>query len=215
MKNVPKIIQRAETLLKEHPYDVGHDLEHHLEVWKLAQDIANHIEEKVDYDALQLAVMWHDVVTLEKFDNTFKDRDRITEKTADELEELLKKEKFTKSFISKVILAILHHGFEDQQVNTEGEILYDADKLSALDVTRWIKLFDAAKAGRLSPVSVEAYKKSGKKWISTMRGKLHFQYSKNLHDRMIKALLKDEKAIAIAKTAGWDLKSAGTKAVGL
>ena len=202
--NIAVLINEAERLLTKHPYDEGHDLSHHQRVLGNALEIVDSEEVGVDKDILQVACMWHDVV-LEPKDEKEARQIHIDE-TLEYLHELMNKHGFNYEFISKVVRAIKDHGFEKRkQANLEGEVLFDADKLDALNPIRYKNLIKAIKAKKFSRFKILMYKQAAKLWLRTMRGRYHFESSKLMHDEMIVNLLKDKEALELGHQLGIDI----------
>ncbi len=204
---INKIINEAKRLLQENPYDEGHDLTHHLEVWGNAQDIANNINIEVDKDALYIACMWHDVVITDIEDRNFKQRGRIVDSTSNYLEGLLRKDGFSDSFIDKTILAIRLHEYKRKPTTVEGKILYDADKLEYIGLNRWKRIFHTLKTGKMSKIKFFIYKQAGKRYLKHLKEKYHFDYTRELHDERVKLILQDKEARQMAKELGENLES--------
>jgi HD superfamily phosphohydrolase YqeK len=199
------IISAAVEFLTKQPFDAGHDLEHHQTVRTLAIDIENHIEEEVNKEALGIAAMWHDVVTESDINPNTVDRNQIKLTTSDYLEKLLHENGYESEFIETVILAVKYHSYEDEPRNIEGKVLYDADKLSAVDLARWRKVVIAHNAGKLSDENFNRYITAGKQWLSEMTTKLHFEYSKQLFIKRMTEIANDEWAKQLALSMGVDL----------
>lgn len=207
MDKISKLIEEGEKLLKSNPYDEGHDLTHHQNVWENAQDIAKNINIPYDKNTLHIASIWHDVVTTEIKDRNFKDRNKITEKTCIYLGNLMRTEELTENLIERTILAIRYHDTKSKPVNTEGKILYDADKLEMLNVNRWKRILGAIKKGSMPKIKLMLYKKFGKYWLKRLKSKYNFDYTRRLHDNKVKLLLNNQEAQTMAKELGEDLKS--------
>ena len=202
--SVFKLIQKAEYLLKKQPYDVAHDLSHHQRVWETARNIAQEEQLNVDFNALKVACYWHDVVLEEK--NETENRQLHIDETLNYLITLMQEEKCSETFQKTVHDAILDHGFEKKrQLNTEGEVLFDADKLDALNPERYSKLLIQLKNKQLSKIKLFMYKQAAKVWLRTMRNRYHFEVSKKLHDQKMLKMLKDTELVAAAKEIGIDI----------
>lgn len=203
---INKIVNDAKDFLKKNPFDQGHDLSHHQRVWKLARTIADDINEKVDIDVLKISVMWHDVVVSESNKWSLqKKHDNLIEMLK-YLDNLLTSLKFPIDKKRKILNAIAGHEFGSKQLNIEGKVLFDADKLDALDPARWLKVINAVKSRKMNQFQLKMYAMVGKVWLKTMRGKLNFEYSRILHDRMIRKLANNPQARKIALDFGLDLK---------
>ena len=180
-KTVNLLVTQAKAFLTRNPYDAGHDLAHAQAVWSTAYDIAAHLDQKVDLDALQIACYWHDVV--------IKDKDKLNPAggnvadTAAFLENRMKERQLPPGFIQTTIDAVRFHQFNDEPVNLEGQILWDADKLEAINADRWIHASQAVKQGKMSDAELKSYAQTGAQWLKIMRNKLHFPYSQSLFDR--------------------------------
>lgn len=207
MSKVSKIVSEAERYLKKNPFDAGHDIKHHREVWELAKDIVNHISKPVDKSALKISVMWHDVIVNKTRNKNFNNRSRLEKESHKHLKDSLESSGFKKDFVGKVLLAIKHHGYDDRPVNIEGKVLYDADKLSGLIPARWQRVENAYKNGEISDSHLKIYKSVGEEWFKNMKEKLHFEYSKKLYDNMISNVRKNKKALKLANKFGANLRA--------
>ena len=209
MNKVDIVVNEAKKLLKENPFDVGHDLSHHTMVWRLAKRITKNIDEKIDMDALKTECLWHDVVVTKLPTKDVLLKTKMTDDSLEYLVVLLKKYKFSKEFINKVVIAKKYHHFDEKPRSVEGKILWDADKLGVLGLNRWQRFIQAEKNGKIPKSFVSYYASTFKeKYLKTMRNRLHFKYSKILHDEMILRLIKSKEGRATAKRFSWDLKSA-------
>lgn len=206
MNNITSVIQKAKDFLINNPYDEGHDLYHHLAVWKNAQHIARHIKESADIKSLHIACFWHDVVTTPIENRNFKDRDKMTIKTAEYLQKLMLELGCNKDLIERTIIAVCEHDLNSRPTTIEGKILYDADKLEFLNVKRWIKILDALKTGKMVKIKLFLYKKAGKRWISKLKRMYNFDYTRKLHDKKVNEILNNSTANKIAADLGEDLR---------
>lgn len=205
MRSIAHLVNQAKALLQKHQYDIAHDLSHHERVWKLAQQILKHENLPVDKDALKMACFWHDVV-LEPKDEQENRQIHINE-TLEYLRQRMQEEKFRPEFQTTVLDAIRDHGFEKKwQLNLEGEVLFDADKLDALSPERYTKVVAAIKHKQLSKIKVFMYTQAAKLWLRTMRKRYHFETSRKLHDQKIEQLLADTETIQLAKELGIDIR---------
>lgn len=200
------MINEAKKFLQQNPYDVGHDLVHHQNVWRTAQDIARNISIPADLRALKIASFWHDVVTTQIQNRNFKGRDKITLQTAGYLENLMQSLGFESEFIEKVIIPVKTHEIRNKQTTIEARILYDADKLEWLNVQRWKRLLSALKTGRMAKIKLFLYKKIAKRWLKKLRRLYNFDYSRKLHDQRVQIILNSEEARRMAKDLNEDLK---------
>lgn len=204
---VEQLVAQAESILQKQPFDSGHDLEHHTTVLALALDIASHIDQPVDTDAVRIASMWHDVVTQNVADKDVANRSHIKEDTCDYLGRQMTSLGFRNDLIMKTVTAVRYHSFGDQPQNIEGEVLFDADKLAALDIPRWQKIVQSYKLGLIDQKHYDGYISAGKVWIAEMHSKLHFEYSRQLFKARIKALLEDEWSRSLAEQLGVHLEN--------
>lgn len=200
---VQQIVDIAKDFLETQPYDIGHDLDHHYAVLNIALDIADHIDEKVDRDVLEVATMWHDVVT----DPTNKDKEQIKIQTADYLKNLLIQKDVSSDIVDKTFLAMRYHSYEDIPRNIEGKILYDADKLTTFDLDRWKKIAQAYKAAHITQEHFDKYTHGAVERLLELKNKLHFEYSKGLFETHMHYALSDPWARAFAVEIGLDLEA--------
>jgi HD superfamily phosphodiesterase len=186
-KTIEIILAEAEKFLEKQPLDAGHDIEHHKTVHKIAKDILKHIPDKVHKDVVEIASMWHDVVT-----GSITNKDEIKQQTCTYLETLLKKNGFDTAFIDKTIIAIRYHSFDDIPQNIEGKVLFDADKLAALDIKRWQRVVMAHEQKKMNDDQFRAYIIEGQRWLKTMHDKLHFAYSRQVFASMMQTIVTDK-----------------------
>lgn len=205
MPNITPVINEAKRILHESPYDLGHDLSHHERVWGNAQKIAEHVDKKVDIDALQVATFWHDV-TLGQKDQTEDRALHITE-TLEYLQKLMKDKDFSEDFTSKVVEAIQTHPFEKKQRLIEAKVLFDADKLDAFHKVRYTSLLDGVKNKQFSKLKIFLMVQAAKVWLKTVHKRFHFDVSREIYHEMISDLLKDKEAVKAAKELGIDIEN--------
>lgn len=133
-----KIIQEAERELFDNPFDIGHNYAHHYKVWENALYIL--IEEKlwdVDREALFIACWFHD---LERGDQEHK-----------RMLKILDKYKIPKKTQDKVLEIINSHSYEDKNPTiSEAKVLFDADKIEYINVSRWHYFRLGFEAGNIS-----------------------------------------------------------------
>lgn len=185
-------VREAERLLAIRSYDAAHDLAHHRSVLAAAQDIATHVTEQYDANILEIACMWHDVVVKDYEQISHK---QVTQDTAEYLKKWMLDQDFTKVQAETAFLAVKHHEFDDKPVNTEGRILFDADKLDNLNLARIRRFIASDRLGNVPKWKIKAYIKGGTAIIKLTRNKLHFDYSKQLFDKIVNELW-DDKEIA-------------------
>lgn len=222
LKQTEQIVEEAKKLLVKNPFDSGHDLAHHEAVWQTAKDIMLHIEEKVDSDALKIACYWHDAVLIEmelyKSKNARENKRRV-DYTAEYLKKRMQELEFEKSFISRTVSAVQYHEYNRKPRNTEGKILYDADKLEVVGFERIKRMLQAVAQKKMSNLKLKLYIKTGKIWIKTLRSKFYFDYSMLLFDHRMKTLQhkleNDKKSRELAASIGIDVDQLGREIFGL
>ena len=202
--NISPLIDEAKRLLLKNPRDQIHDLSHHERVWQNALIISQSLPKEIDQDVLQAAVFWHDVmISPESLKLGSKG---LLKETINVLDQFLTDKKYGAEFKEKVLAAVKHHNFlTNHQMNTEGKVLFDADKLDALHPTRYRQIIQSIQQKQLSKAEILVYAQVAKLWLKTMRSRYHFEVSKRMHDRLIKALLKDKEAVSVAKKYGVDI----------
>ena len=203
MANINNIVQEAKRLLKKQPYDVAHDLAHHEGVWKTAREVVKGAKISVDFKALKIAAFWHDVVVdAKKQQRKLGERNVITREACGRVAGLLRENDFSKDFIEKVVLAIEYHGFSQRPVNNEGKVLWDADKLEALNWQRWKKIYGSFKHGEMDKEQFGRYVEAGKRFFKNMRQRYNFDYSRKLHDKRLEDLLGNKRAVGVMQQIG-------------
>lgn len=198
-----QVVTEAERLIGLHVYDAAHDLAHHQSVYATARDIAQHITEPYDPAILEIACMWHDVVTKEY--GVMKHAE-VTQDTADYLKSFMFQTGFTADQANTAYLAVKHHEFDDTPVNTEGRLLFDADKLDTLNLERVRRFVASDRAGGVPKWKLKAYIKGGIAMIKLTRNKLHFVYSKQLFDKIVNSLWDDPEVARYAEQYDVDLE---------
>ena len=203
--DIKPLILEAERLLRANPRDGVHGLDHHLRVWDGARGIVESLDEEVDREALQVAVMWHDVMISPE--SLSLGAEGLLAETVGHLAELMEKEGFEVEFRDKVLEAIRHHNFlTRRQMNVEGKVLFDADKLDALNPIRYLQIVESVKSRKLSKLQIFAYTKAAKLWLRTMRKRYHFEASRERHDELIEGLLADRETVEFARELGVDIE---------
>ncbi len=197
-----KTVKEAERLLAIRSYDSAHDLAHHKSVYTTAKDIARHTPEKCNPNLLEITCMWHDVISKDYEEINHKD---ITADTAEYLKKFMLDTGFSKAQADTAYLAVLHHEFDDTPVNTEGKILFDADKLDNLNLERMRRFIASDKAGEVSKWKLKAYIKGGVAIIKATRSKLHFNYSKKLFDKRVDELWDNKEVLQYANKYDLDV----------
>jgi hypothetical protein len=200
--NTNKVIKEAERLLAIYAYDTAHDLAHHKSVYKTAKDITDHIHDKYDPHVLKIACMWHDVVSKQYANIQHKE---VTADTAEYLRKFMLKNGFTEYQSATASLAVKHHEFDDTPVNTEGKILFDADKLDNLNLERVRRFIASDRIGDVPNWKLKAYIKGGVAIIKLTRNKLHYNHSKKIFDRIVDELWDDKEIAGYAEKYGVDL----------
>ena len=199
---VQAIVAEAERLLAAHHYDAAHDLAHHKSVDTTSSDIAKHVTETVDLGLLHIVCMWHDVVVGSDDSDNHK---VVTRATAEHLRQRMLKEDFSEHDASIASLAVRHHEFDDHPVNTEGRILFDADKLDNLNLERIRRFVASDRMGQIPSWKLKAYIKGGVTMVKRTRNKLHYAYSKHLFDTKVNELWDDPEVAWYAAKYNVDL----------
>lgn len=196
-------IKEAERLLNIRSYDSAHDISHHRSVLKTARAISKHVSEAHDTQLLEIACMWHDVVSKDYDDINHK---IVTADTAQCLKDFMLNAKFTEAQAETVFLAVKHHEFDDTPVNTEGKILFDADKLDNLNLERVRRFVASDRIGDIPKWKLKAYIKGGVAIIKATRSRLHFSYSRQLFDQTVDKLWDDKEVAYYAAKYDVDLE---------
>ena len=135
-----KIIEDLESLVKE---VLGRDFSHgypHVErVWRIAYDIVEHTGLEVDSCLLDISILLHDIGRVigepHAYYSALFARAYLEEQGVD------------RDFIDKVVNAILYHSYsyarkhDIKPLTEEAKILSDADKLDALGVVGFLRVF--------------------------------------------------------------------------
>lgn len=202
---IQPLLDEARQLLTEHPRDDFHDWSHHQRVWENAQHIVQAEKLEVDLDVLSLAVCWHDVM-MSPESLSLGDQ-KIVSQMLGHLRAQMKSQRLSSTFIAKVVDAIKPHGFLSKHQRTiESKILFDADKLDALNPVRYRRIISGIKNKKLSRLQVVLLANAARFWLSTMRKRYHFDTSRKIHDQLIKGLLSDQEAVTMANEWGVDIR---------
>jgi HD superfamily phosphohydrolase YqeK len=196
MDQLDQLLDEARLRLQDSPYDIAHDLVHHLEVLRNALQLAHDIKDpKIDFDALRVAAMWHDVPHQPG-------AEKSSEATANYLKLKMQQMGFDKDFINKVYDAVLFHSFSQEPITIEGKILYDADKLELLNAARIIRYGKAVEAGKISPQKAKKDIEWLAKAYKLLRDRLHFDVSKSRYDQLMSKLKDNSAARAVFQKFG-------------
>ncbi|MBP7774250.1 hypothetical protein KA078_00500 [Candidatus Woesebacteria bacterium] len=136
-------ISTAQQLLLDHPFDIYHDIFHHYKVWENSRKITFIEKLKVDTNPLDIACWWHDIFKGEK-DNSL-------------LIKTLSDTNIDTDTLDTAIAIINQHSFGEEQTLLESKILYDADKIEYISLTRWQAAFEACDKGFISVAEKERY----------------------------------------------------------
>jgi len=107
--------------------DAGHSVEHVVRVYDWCRKLAHHYPQ-TDLKVLKVAAYWHDVGRTKQSE----DKDDHNIKSAQMVEQYLKKHHAPEVFIKKVKNTVVYHSFRFKSKTIEGKILHDADKLSIM-----------------------------------------------------------------------------------
>jgi putative nucleotidyltransferase with HDIG domain len=107
--------------------DAGHSVEHVVRVYDWCRKLARHYPQ-TDLKVLKVAAYWHDVGRTKQSE----DKDDHNIKSAQMVEQYLKKHHAPEVFNKKVKNTVLYHSFRFKPRTIEGKILHDADKLSIM-----------------------------------------------------------------------------------
>ncbi|MCB0749020.1 MAG: HD domain-containing protein [Ignavibacteriae bacterium] len=157
----------AKSKLRGSPYDIYHNLEHHIQVWERCKYIIKTENLKLDNSTLKIASFWHDV---------FKGRENEEEL----LNQSMKSVGLNNERILKIIKIISEHSFGKDQTIVESKILFDADKIENVSNARWEYAFDAQARKEISISQRDKYIKEWNRRIPLLIGKLHFETSNKL-----------------------------------
>lgn len=196
--SINALLDEARAQLADKPYDAAHDLGHHLEVMARALELAHQLDNGADVDALRLAVMWHHLPLDEQGQKNSK-------QTVDALQKKMVESNFRPEFSEKVIQAVSAYALDQQPTSLEGKILYDADKLELLNSNRWQRYATAVERGQISQ---EKAKKDFNQLADTykvLRGKLHFEQSKLLFDKLATKFRENSSLRAVFTSYGASL----------
>ncbi len=181
MTTVELVISEAQRLLKEDAFDAGHDFNHHQRVVDNCLMIIEQEGLSLDIDALLIAAWWHDY----KRDET-EDNDRI-------LSGVMTKHGFDREFIAKVLATKNTHSYGNNQESDEEKVLFDADKLEYVSVSRFETVSMAVNDGHMSLETQRKYLTLFLERISQIPGMLHFETSKRKFQQDVRTLAEHVK----------------------
>ncbi len=175
--NYDRLLDQAKHELAQNPFDIAHDYAHHLSVYENCIQIVSSEKLKVDLNALALAAWLHDY-------------QRDKEKARNEfVRKIVKENKITREFAEKVIKIINSHSYGNEQLFEEQKVLFDADKLEYVSVSRLNLVILAVETGKLSR---EAWQRYGKAWLERthpVHNLLHYEISKKLYAKRAQEFL--------------------------
>lgn len=181
MFNVYQIEKIVKAILIE--ADVHHGFSHAYRVSQIARMINE--EEKGDLLILQTAALFHDV-------GLCYGREYHEVSSANIAINELLKINAAQYFVDKVAECIVSHRSHLNPKTIEARILWDADKLDRLIISRHADLLFAEAAGK--DISIIYYQALGD--LRNLRVRLHFEQSRKFHDLLFKQLecfLRDNK----------------------
>lgn len=197
MRKINYVLKVAKELLEKKQRNPAHDYLHHKLVWETCKDIIGSEKLNLNYDALKIAVFWHDVVVVKnsgKLDST-----ENLKKTVIFLTEMLRNQKFDKKTISIIKDATSHHEFGDAPISVEGKVLQDADKLEVLSKKRFFTWYNLAKNNKKEMNDFKLALRVVERWVPIMRDKFNFTYSKELFDIRLEKVRSDKRIGNILK----------------
>lgn len=160
---VQKVLQQAKRLLREDPFDAGHDYEHHLAVATNCLTIIEDEQLDVDVNALLIAAWWHDYK---------RDQDEENNRV---LTRAMTTAGFKQKYIDKVLSIKNSHSYGRDQESLEAQILFDADKLEYASVPRMERVSEAVESGKMTKEVLGKYKIAFKDRIAKVLESFHFE----------------------------------------
>lgn len=165
--------------------NIVHGVPHIIRVLNIAYDIVDRLDLDIDYCVLEASIILHDIGR------------RIGEPhpyySALLAEPLLKKKKFVESLINNIVNSILYHSYSYSQKHgikpecEEAKILSDADKLDALGVIGFIRVFCHDPGRNLKNIIKHFHDK-----ILKLPSMMHYEYTRrkaNLLKKRIELML--------------------------
>jgi putative nucleotidyltransferase with HDIG domain len=122
--------------------DAGHSVEHVVRVYDWCRKLARHYPQ-TDLKVLKVAAYWHDVGRTKQS----KAVDDHNIKSAQMVEQYLKRHHAPAVFIKKVKNTVMYHSFRFKPKTIEGKILHDADKLSIMGNNQLLDALDGYQEG--------------------------------------------------------------------
>ncbi len=197
-EKVDQLIKEAEKFLNEQAFDKAHGLKHHQQVLKNVQHIAKDMEEEIDMISLQIASMWHDVVTKRKRLG----KKRAKRRTAKYVAKRMKELGFPSTTIKKTKTAILEHSVMNTQTIIESKILADADLLEWFNPNRFKKSLRIYTTGRAKKIKWKAFRYFAKKWLKELPHLIHFESTRRSFYKKIEDFKKDSEINKLVREQG-------------
>ncbi|MBD3362979.1 hypothetical protein GF362_04635 [Candidatus Dojkabacteria bacterium] len=179
-----EIIHKAQKILLDNPFDLGHDLTHHYKVWENCLKIIlnENLSKKVDKELITIAAWWHDV-------------DRKNHKNK-KLIKVLQEYGYPNSKsneVLKVIDEIDGPASKEELSSIESKVLCDADKIEYINITRWEYIKLAFKAGKFPEKAIIHYGNELEKRIEFVFNNLVFKYSRKRFIQNLKEFIQKYK----------------------
>lgn len=201
LKNSPTQLQllltEAEKFLNQQALDIAHGLDHHHQVWenvqKIGQDIEEQFQKNIDWTALQIAAMWHDITTHKTRLSPVR-KNKAKKDTAQYVGKKMADLGFKQSTINKTQLAILQHSIFNHQTILESQIIADADLLEWLNPERFLKTLEIYTTGKFTKLKKFLLKKFSHKWLPQLPTHIHFEITQKIYQEKI-ILIKENSQI--------------------
>lgn len=164
---IDEILRIAQKKLVEEPFDIAHDIHHHLNVWRNCQFIYSQERLQLDMEMLRIAAWWHDFERGSKRHGILRDE--------------MAKLSFDADYIESVIELINSHSFDDEHSKqTEAMVLYDADKIEYVSPDRFCWMGEGTLNGQMELEVCRLYAKAMIDRLATVIDTLSFDTSRHL-----------------------------------
>lgn len=165
-KSYTELIEIAQRNLITRPFDAGHNIFHHYEVFKNAFLIVSKENiSAINEDHLYVACWWHDFERGSSEHNVFV-------KAAEDVG-LEKKE------IDTILKIINNHSLSKTQTKIEEKVIFDADKLEYFNILRWEYIVNDFETKNITKEQILEYIGNLNSRTSDVLSRLSFEYTRN------------------------------------
>jgi HD superfamily phosphodiesterase len=180
-----KLIEQAKSVLIENKLDEIHDVFHHYKVWENAIEVFYSESLQCDLNLIEVVVWWHDISKSDP-ENSKEDNFELFETSANSLglDHLMQ---------NKIKEIIMEHQTMNTQSSIESKVLYDADKIEYVSISR-ILLAQRFLTDEVRNIYEQKWRKNmEERYLS-----LNFEYSKKIFKQKLDVLQKYGKGLFLS-----------------